>query len=407
MQLSRAQSDALAQIDRHLNGGPEQMLVMGGVAGSGKTTIIKEIASVAKRSIWYLAPTAKAASVMMSKLPEGAVVTTAHSFLYRPIEVNESHVERADKHVKHLQALVAAGGGRELRDQLKSAQWHLRQRQIQLEKGGADFIDKDDPLHSPIILLDEASQCDEQMETDLRLRCDKIIAVGDPFQLPPVNGTDFFDRNPPDIFLDEVHRQAKDSTILRFATAMRRGESFNEWDESCRRIGGTSFENVAQADVVITGMNDTRRKLNSKLREVAGHRGPLPRKGEPIMVLRNDHARGLINGVGGVATTDARMNGSSVRIGLTYQGEDVDIPLDPYEFYRYTDEKAERSAPRNAVKADYGYAITCHKAQGSEWPHVLVWDDKMRSEKKEERKRWIYTAITRAQERLTWVQAVR
>lgn len=405
MKLSPQQALALDKIGHHLDHGRDQALVLAGVAGSGKTTLVRRIAEMTSRSIWFVAPTAKAASVLMSKLPPGAVVTTAHSFLYKPIEITKLDVELAEKERDKIAELAKTD--RAMRDQLRLAEWRLRQKERQLAAGGADFIDKDNPQHMPIVLCDEASQVDEDMEADLRARCDKLIFVGDPFQLPPVNGTDFFHRNHPDIFLDEVHRQAKDSTILRFATAIRQGENFTGWDDTCRRIGGLDIAQVAKGDVVITGKNETRRKLNRKLRAHAGYKGVLPRKGEPIMCLKNDHGRKLINGVGGVATTDARKHGESVRIGLAYNGELLEVPLDPYEFERYEDDTVERSAPRNAMRADFGYAITCHKAQGSEWPHVVVWDDKMRPEQKEERRRWIYTAATRAQERLTWIQAVR
>ena len=51
----------------------------------------------------------------------------------------------------------------------------------------------------------------------------------------------------------------------------------------------------------------------------------------------------------------------------------------------------------------YGYAITCHKAQGSEWDKVLVLEEKFPFDK-EEHKRWLYTAVTRAAEKLVLVR---
>jgi len=52
------------------------------------------------------------------------------------------------------------------------------------------------------------------------------------------------------------------------------------------------------------------------------------------------------------------------------------------------------------VEATFGYAITCHKSQGSQWDKVLVWDDGFGKKTRQESSRWLYTAITRAAERL-------
>ena len=51
---------------------------------------------------------------------------------------------------------------------------------------------------------------------------------------------------------------------------------------------------------------------------------------------------------------------------------------------------------RQLIETVWGYAITCHKSQGSSWPNVIVYDDGL-SRTAEERNRWLYTAITRAE----------
>jgi exodeoxyribonuclease-5 len=52
---------------------------------------------------------------------------------------------------------------------------------------------------------------------------------------------------------------------------------------------------------------------------------------------------------------------------------------------------------------DYAYAITCHKAQGSEWDKVLVFEE-WYPNTEEEHRRWLYTAVTRAKEKLVIVR---
>ncbi len=55
----------------------------------------------------------------------------------------------------------------------------------------------------------------------------------------------------------------------------------------------------------------------------------------------------------------------------------------------------------NALRVKYGYAITCHKAQGSEWPHVFIHFEKsLDYMDKENLYRWVYTAISRAENKL-------
>ena len=56
---------------------------------------------------------------------------------------------------------------------------------------------------------------------------------------------------------------------------------------------------------------------------------------------------------------------------------------------------------RNSDSFDYGYVLTVHKAQGSQWDNVVLFDESWAF--REHRDRWLYTGITRAAERLTVV----
>lgn len=51
----------------------------------------------------------------------------------------------------------------------------------------------------------------------------------------------------------------------------------------------------------------------------------------------------------------------------------------------------------------YGYGITCHKAQGSEWNKILIFEQSFPFEK-DIHKRWLYTAITRASEKVVIIK---
>ena len=51
-----------------------------------------------------------------------------------------------------------------------------------------------------------------------------MLVLGDPFQLPPVQGSGFFTNAEPDVMLTEIHRQARDNPIIRLSLDIREGE---------------------------------------------------------------------------------------------------------------------------------------------------------------------------------------
>ncbi len=380
----------------------EQSFVLGGYAGTGKTSIIHRVIEGAD-SVVCATPTGKAAAVLASKLDStGVEVGTLHSLLYKPVEVTEFDVEMAEKERDALRDL--------------GMDWSLAAKRVKrlikkLETGACEFGLRDEPKHTPIVIVDECSMVGDKIEADLRNCAPKILFVGDPGQLPPVEGTEFFERNKADIVLEEIHRQDADSSILRLAHAVRHGEKFDGWDENCESVDPGDIAPLLEADQIITGMNMTRRRLNTLIRKERGFSGDYPQKGEKMICLRNDHGRDLINGVIATAASNCGMD-EYLELVMDVAYEDrlfKGLPIDQFAFKQYDNPKLTRRdpgcAPSPASQFDFGHAITVHKAQGSEWDHVLVWDDKMRRHDKEARKRWIYTAATRAAKKLTWISA--
>ena len=393
------QERALTAIRTWLDG-DEQTFTLAGYAGTGKTTILRHVIDMLD-SVRCATPTGKAAAVLGGKLKDtGVEVTTLHSLLYQPVEVTEADLRAAEQELKALKAAKLPHAG---------AAERVKKIKDLLEKGGCEFASNANPENRRrLVIVDEASMVGDDVEADLLRFAPKILWCGDPGQLPPVQGQDFFVRHKPDAVLETIHRQAADSAILRLATALRNGEKFTDWnDDDCVLMNGVSRQLLNEADQVITGKNVTRRGINRWLRGLRGFDGEYPGQGEKLVCLRNDHGRGLINGVGALAASAMDVDTfGDLTMDVAYEDRLFEaLPIDPLAFRQYAEPKLTRRdlAKTHGAEFDFGYAITVHKSQGSEWDHVAVYDDKMRAFDKEARKRWSYTAVTRAAKRLTWM----
>jgi exodeoxyribonuclease-5 len=240
--------------------------------------------------------------------------------------------------------------------------------------------------------------------------------LGDPGQLPPIKGEGAFTRDAPDVMLTEIHRQAEESAIVRLATLARQGRPIPHgghdpyvWKMRRGEIGPDQMLNGGQ---VICGYNNTRRMLNAAMKHASGYTQVYPTgRGEKIICLRNRHDLGLINGMflELTAIEDENEHCFAARVrtedGTTVPGRqwlykgyyDDQVDPDPDR------ERRDSFLKRELVESVWGYAITCHKSQGSQWENVIVYDDGF-GRTAEDRARWLYTAITRAERGLVILQ---
>ncbi len=373
MNFSPQQEHALELINDWLQG-DKQVFRLFGYAGTGKTTLAKYM-----DANHYAAFTGKAAYVLKTK---GCPATTIHSLIYTP----------QDKSAGRLKELIAdLEGLKEWRNSNDSEIIELEAR-IQEERDNLKrpnfTLNLDSPLRSSrLLVIDECSMVDKAMAEDLLSFGCRILVLGDPAQLPPVKGCGYFTDAEPDYLLTEIHRQARGNPILDLATTIRETGKMPS-QHSCM-ISTITPEMAMEVDQIICGKNVTRHGLNARMRDLLGFQGLFPQVGEKVVCLRNNHDIGILNG----ATYEV----TGVDDEILELDKDLVVPVHPQPF---RGEEVDWWDMRNAELFDYGYALTGHKAQGSQWGSVGVVNESYVF--KQHRARWLYTAVTRAAETL-WV----
>ncbi|ADM09482.1 hypothetical protein PB2503_07082 [Parvularcula bermudensis HTCC2503] len=367
MKWSREQDDALKAARRWLRGRREsQVFRLFGYAGTGKTTLARHLAEDIDGEVLFGAFTGKAAHVLRQKGCEGA--QTIHSLIYRPAKGDEDDPG---------------------------------------DEGPQFTIRRDAPAsEAALIIIDECSMVDEDLGRDLLSFGVPVLVLGDPAQLPPVKGGGYFTEASPDIMLTEVHRQAADNPIIQLSMQIRDGDLPGEGDYGAARIlskRDLDPEAVTTADQILVGLNRTRARYNQRLREIHGFDGDEPWVGERLVCLRNNKQKGLLNG--GMWTVKARhgRKRGKLRLDLTPEdgGRSARVQILP-DFFSGNPADIPWPKRRNSDEFDFGYALTVHKAQGSQWDDVVLFDESYAF--REDRLKWLYTGVTRAAERLTIVR---
>lgn len=394
MILTRKQEEGLRiAIQRYKDN--ERWTCIAGYAGTGKSTLIKFIISalgVESSKVCYVAYTGKAANVLQAKGCPNA--TTAHKLLYKALPMPDG------TYVFQPKALT--------RNDYK------------------------------VIVVDEVSMLPKEMWELLISHGIYVLATGDPGQLPPVDKTsDNHILDNPHIFLDEIMRQAEDSEIIRLSMWIREGKPINQFPCSNQQVmivrpGDVVSGMYEWADQILCSTNAKREEINKYVRQLKGY-GALPQVGDKVISLRNHWEYlsestnwALTNGsigqierfdlqetwlprnikTGGPITymfTDIRLEDGDAFFNtpIDYQALVTGTPaLDSLQAYKLSKAKWTGKVP--PFDFTYAYGMTVHKSQGSEWPKVLVFEENFPFSK-DEHIRSLYTAATRAEEKLVVV----
>ena len=373
----------------------EPWTCISGYAGSGKSTLVKFIISalgVPEDEVCYVAYTGKAATILQQKGCPNAM--TAHKLLYWTSPT-------------------------------PSGKFIFRPK-----------TKLDDPYS--VIVVDEISMLPKTMWELLLRHKIYILALGDPEQLPPVDkDEDNHVLDTPHVFLDEIMRQAQESEIIRLSMHVREGKPLSTFEAAGEQVQiFTPAQVVAGmydwADQILCATNAKRMEINNYVRARRGFATPEPQIGDKIISLRNHwetFSQGgtwaLTNGaIGSIAdfkldkiTLPFYLGGDKIDYMRTDMALDdgdqfAQIPIDygclktgqmtlsPKQTFILNKDPKLPDAP---FEFAYAYAITVHKAQGSEWDKVLIFEESFPF-RSDEHRRWLYTAITRAKEKLVIIR---
>ena len=396
MELNEKQKNGLTlALQRYKN--KEKYTVIAGYAGAGKSTLVRFIIEelktygIKETDVCFACFTGKAAQVLLKKGNKNVI--TLHKLLYKSIPK---------------------------------------------ESGG--FVRIPNPsIPYKIVVVDEVSMAPKTLMDLLFKHNVYVICLGDPFQLPPVDKKeDNHLLDAPHIFLDEIMRQAQESEIIQLSMTIRENRPIEAFQGKEVQILNKEELNTGMltwADQILVATNATRVSINTQMRKLLNF-GEKPQDGDKIICLRNywdcfsDNEEPLVNGTigilknsfltkrylpriakstDGLSHIDLIMGDFISDSGMYFHSLEMDkkmidtgeFSLDWKTVYQLNRNPKTRDIP--PLEFTYGYAITCHKAQGSEWDKVLVIEEKFPFDKTEHA-RWLYTAVTRSSEKLVLVR---
>lgn len=424
MQLAPQQQQALDSITTWYNNPDSKpAYYLGGWAGTGKTSIAMPVAeALAGSAVIFAAFTGKAAYVLQERGCAGAA--TMHSVIYhsgqRSLEAAKAmRAERATAFAQ-LQADNYTDEEIELHPKITILDGKI----LEEERNARKPLFRKNPdsrlLDAKLGVLDEVSMVNEQMARDWLSYGVKTLVLGDPAQLPPVMGEGFFTRHAPNFMLTEIHRQAEGNPIIYLATLLRQQEQPQPGDYGSSKVVNRSkltkpqlADMMLAADQIIVGENKTRHSFNNRIRELRGFKTSQkdscwPQAGERVVCLRNNAEKGLLNGslYNVVKLVDAYPEIDRVDLILSPAGESdrqtIEVHCHAQHFLGQEDALNKMwYSKKEAEEFDFGYALTCHKSQGSQFKNPLIWDESYVA--RDKRFNWKYTAVTRAQESVTHV----
>jgi exodeoxyribonuclease-5 len=381
--LSEDQLEVFSACIDWLNNPPSPYLSVGGYAGTGKTTLISVLRTyiaqhAPKKKVAFACFTGQASQNLGNKLQEQKAIFpdtdtngTIHKLMYNAVVDGEGRV----------------------------INWQ-----------------RNKTLDYDLIIVDEASMVKEDVWDDLLEYKIPILAFGDHGQLPPI-GDNFNLMEKPMLRLEKIHRQADGNPIIHLATLARMGEEipFKHFTSHVRKMSRFSEEATDLIDqffscyspetLILCGSNKNRVRLNQRVRNSLGIESANPRTGDRVVCLKNNYENadghiynGMIGTISKIAPDGEHWYQATIDFpndDKTYQGK-----ISKYQFNSEKTVDTVKGVHFSKIgdRFDFGYALTVHKAQGSQAKRTILFDESHLF--REHAHRWLYTAITRAEEEL-------
>jgi len=357
-----------------------------GAAGTGKTTVIQSVISdmgLADNEIISAAYVGKAVLVLMR---HGLKACTIHSLIYTTTFVSEKTLVMDENGNIH----------------------HTTKRKMKFVL--KDRLDPDIRL----IIVDESGMVNDKMREEILSFGIPLVMLGDMNQLPPVFGKSSI-LDTPDFILTKIMRQAEGDPIVYLSQCILNDIPLKYGNYGLSNVVSEidiSRKLIEDYDMIICAKNKTRDHLNTSIREEILHRyTPEPMIGEK-MICRQNNWDECINGIyltNGMVGYITDVDYSSLYRNLLYVGfrpdfmdEGFDVLDLDYKYLKTPFDEKKDFGLSDFNKFEFGYAITAHLSQGSEYNRVLFMDEFFHSP--EMTKKLEYTAITRARDQITIVK---
>jgi len=380
LKLSGDQKKVLTSTIDWLKKPKGQFITIGGYAGTGKTTLVGFLRKIIKKNspkarVAFACYTGKASQVLKVKLLQqqalfrGDFSGTIHSLMYSP---------RLDKHGKIIG-------------------WY-----------------RNKSIPHDLIIIDEASMVTEEIWEDLTSYGILIIAIGDHGQLPPI-GDGFNLMGKPMLALERIHRHARGNPIIKVTTLAREKgfipiEKFGpnvrkirKESEYAQTLSNKIFSSYNDQTLILCGRNRTRVLLNQKIRENLGRNSEEPLIGETLICLKNNYENPegpIYNGMLGKLMKIKPFKKHWYKAEIYFPDEKRHFQglISKHQFgkQRFIEEVEGIHYKQIGDRFDFGYALTVHKAQGSQADKVLLFEEPSVYWRGELWNRWLYTAVTRA-----------
>lgn len=447
------QDSLLRKVADFVSSDDDDILIVNGYAGTGKTTAISSVISVMKNfgtKCVLLAPTGRAAKVLSSY--SGMPAFTIHKHIYRQKSVGGDGFGQftlAPNKDKETLFIV---------DEVSLIGIEAGQQQSTTAFGTGNLLD------DLITFVRMGVEC-------------KLILIGDSAQLPPVGldaspalSKDYMAMMGGTVFaeLSTVVRQQQESGILYNATMIRQlqteldygpglmdlcdlGLETSQFDDVERIGGGELIEKISDAyaaygedeTVILCRSNRRAIKYNMGIRSTVQYKEERLVRGDKLMIVKNcyqflEDVKGMDYIANGDIAILQKISKYEDRYGLHFAEARISFPdyddqeivakviLDTLEsesasltyeqsnalyqgvnedYSHITTKKKRYEAVRedkyyNALQLKYADAITCHKSQGGQWRCVFIDNPFWQEELTLDDLKWLYTAITRATEKV-------